>query len=197
MSRTTTVGATGAVVGATGAPLLTGAPIVAPGAPAERPPVTHELGNHANIRTSRYELRQQREWYLNREGNMAIVTSADSNPALGIESIQLVLPSDRMKAAGIVCKVSMVSATGSDEGITVWWSRKFAGDITLDVQGREYTPKEDENEAKLRQLAEANGIAYKKKSTRIQDRTLNQVTEAQILSYVKSCLVPINAPAQS
>lgn len=170
MARQSTNGATPVatpVVG--GAPVITGAPA----APAFSPSL--QLGQFDGIRQSRFERRLQRHWFLNRtDADLAMVTSEDNNPALGITKLTVEAPTQKQKAAGIVCRVSMESLTGMDFGITVWESKKNPGDITVMTQGREITRVQNGQESK----------------DWVRDRRLNDATTAQILSFVWGLLVP-------
>lgn len=173
--------AAAAAQAAVGGTAPAGAPVITeqPAAPAVKVPfqATLTLDTAAPVRGS--GRRFQRNWFLKREDDLAVVTSEPSNEALGIINLTLQAPTVNQKASGIICKVAMETLTGWDYGITIWESKENAGDIMLMVGGArkiEATPEQK---------------AAGKKDDFIRDRKLNDATTAQILSFVWSHLRPV------
>lgn len=121
-------------------------------------------------------LRDKPKWYLEREGELAMVTDEDYNEALGITKITIQHPTDRQYDSGIVCRVRMESLTGTDEGITIWES-KTPGEIYLMAGGARESNKPTEDGRKR----------Y------YRDRVFSNAATAQILSYVTKHLIPADA----
>jgi hypothetical protein len=119
--------------------------------------------------------RQNRDskWYLNREGELSVVTNEASNEALGILELRVSNATENQQASGILCKVSMNSLVGWDYGISIFESRNEPGAIYLRTDGS-------------REI----GTDSRGKKEYYRPRQLNNATEAQILSFVSKFLKP-------
>jgi hypothetical protein len=154
----------------TSAPALAGAPVAEAKAPVT---TTLQLGGTAPVGAGTGR-RFQKNWFLNRTDDLAVVTDESSNEAFGILNIQIQAPTAKQLESGIICKVAMETTTGWDYGITIWESKEHAGDIMLMVGG-----------------AREGGIVEKTgKKQYFRDRRLTDATTAQILSYVYKHLQP-------
>lgn len=104
-------------------------------------------------------------WYLNREGELAAVTADAQNLALGITNIEIFPATPEQEKHNIVCKVRMTTLCGTDENITIFASDRTAGDIYMKLSGARKVEKDD-------------------KVNWYNDRKLNNIAKAQILSYI-------------
>lgn len=104
-------------------------------------------------------------WYLKRDNDLTLVTNESSNPALGIEKIQIWEPTVEQKKIGILCKVTLETMAVKVDNLSIFPSKYAKGDIYLKMSG---------------------GSKEEGKWTR--DCKLTSAGRAQILSHVHSLL---------
>lgn len=109
-------------------------------------------------------------WYLNRTGELSVVTAEASNPELGITAVEIFEPTQAQLANNILCKVRLVTLSGVDDNISIFASNYTEGDIYMQEGGGRKVEKEGQ------------------KAVWYRDRKLNDAAKAQILSYVHSLL---------
>ena len=110
-------------------------------------------------------------WYLDHTGDLAAVTNEPSNSKLGIKSIDVFEPTLNQQKIGILCKVKLNTYAASIDNISIFESKFEKGDIYLQMGGR--------------------NIGDGEQPKWVRDCKLTAPAKAQILSYVKSLLVPV------
>lgn len=113
-------------------------------------------------------------WYLAHKGDLAAVTAESANDALGITRIDVFEPTTNQEAAGILCKVRLVTYAATIDNISIFESEFNPGDIYMQMGG-------------------GKNIGDKDNPKWVRDVKLTAQGKAQILSYVHSLLVPAEA----
>lgn len=111
-------------------------------------------------------------WYLNRKGDLAVVTNEPSNDNLGIRKIDIFRPTQRQMEADILCKVKVNTYAAIIDNISIFESDFHEGDIYMQMGG-------------------GRNIGSDSSPKWVRDCKLTASAKAQVLSYVHSLLVPI------
>lgn len=110
-------------------------------------------------------------WYLNDTADLEGVTDEQSNPLLGITSINVFEPSEKQWDNGTVANISLDTIIGQIKGIQVIDSDRD-NSIYIRLQSRTWTGQDG-------------------KPQRANDVSLDRKVEAQILRHVNSLLVDV------
>lgn len=144
------------------------------GAPATQEKTTKIAFNMADNNTRRATGNGARPfWYLDHKRDLAAVTSASSNEALGIHRIDIFEPTEKQAKIGILCKVRIVTYAATIDNISIFESEFNPGDIYMQMGGG-------------RQVGTEEAPKW------VRDCKLTAQGKAQVLSYVHSLLVPAN-----
>jgi hypothetical protein len=109
-------------------------------------------------------------WYLNRKGDLSIVTDESSNEVLGIKMIDIFEPTENQVKAGILCKVRLQTHAATIDNISIFASDFAEGDIYMQMGG-------------------GRNIGSDEAPKWVRDCKLTAHAKAQILSYVHTLLV--------
>jgi hypothetical protein len=109
-------------------------------------------------------------WYLNRKGDLAVVTDESSNDQLGIKAIDIFEPTEGQVKAGILCKVRLQTYAATIDNISIFASDFAEGDIYMQMGG-------------------GRNIGSDEAPKWVRDCKLTAHAKAQILSYVHTLLV--------
>lgn len=110
-------------------------------------------------------------WYLNRRGDLNIVTDESSNEQLGIKAIDIFEPTENQVKAGILCKVRLQTYAATIDNISIFESDFNKGDIYMQMGGG-------------RNIGDSENPKW------VRDCKLTAQAKAQILSYVHTLLIP-------
>lgn len=139
----------------------------------EKAPVTRIAFDQADNNTRRATGSGAKPfWYLNRRGDLAIVTEESSNEALGIKQIDIFEPTENQVKAGILCKIRLHTYAAIIDNISIFESDFAKGDIYMQMGG-------------------GRNIGSESEPKWVRDCKLTAQAKAQILSYVHSLTIPV------
>jgi hypothetical protein len=115
--------------------------------------------------------RNAAEWFLDRNGEMEVVTAEDNNLVLGIKKITAFGATAGQQAFGTIANVTLETVLGTVTGIQVRESSKNRGVLFIGTSSRKVEK-------------EGQAVQY------YNDIELNQATRAQILSWIHPQLNP-------